>query len=70
LSSLEAILRAADEVEAHAPLKLRRDPGQVPALRVLAVLVDETGGRGQHANAVAPTDCPEDLLDLCRIHPI
>ena len=45
LPCLESVLAAADDVETHCSPELRGDVGQVPALGVLAVLVDE-GGRG------------------------
>ena len=46
LATLESVLAAADDMESHCSIQLRRDPRQIPTGSVLAVFVDEAGRGG------------------------
>src|SRR5579859_1807681 len=58
------ILLAAAEVDRNGAGHASRDLGKIPALRVTAVLADETGGAVQERRTFPPGDCRPHLIEF------
>jgi hypothetical protein len=66
LPVLVGILLASTDVQGDRAVQLAGDPGEVPARRLAAVLVDEPRGEVEERRSVPPRDRRSQLLELPR----
>ena len=68
LSGLEWVLFTARDVKVDVALELANDRREIPACRVAAMLLDESGGAMHKCCASTAADCVAEIGDLVGAH--